>query len=145
MERYASWKVDILQEGEGQPLLDEEGLLLQVEEELIQQREEELLQQGEEEHQLDGTVQRDSIFGHIWSPASGYEEEPCIERLCAVEVLPKGQFLEVLPRGQLCERLPLVPILGICQSCFEGFFLDSLGTFFGCDCKRCSLSRLSAL
>ena len=102
MERYDSWEVDILQEGEGQPLLEvEEGLLLEVEKELLQQE--------EEERQLDGTVQRDPIFGPSWSADSRYEEEPFIERLCAVEILP---------RGQLCERLPLVLILGIWQSCF---------------------------
>ena len=102
MERYDSWEVDILQEGEGQPLLVEE----------------ELLQQEEEERQLDGTVQRDPIFGPSWSADSRYEEEPGIERICAVEILP---------RGQLCERLPLVLILGIWQGCFGVIFFGFSG------------------
>ena len=113
MERYDSWEVDILQEGEGQPLLEVEGLLLEVEKELLQQE--------EEERQLDGIVQRDPIFGPSWSADSRYEEEPCIERLCAVEILP---------RGQLCERLPLVLILGIWQGCFGVIFLGFSGIIF---------------
>ena len=111
MERYDSWEVDILQEGEGQPLLE-------VEEGLLQEEEVKLLQQEEEERQLDGTVQRDPIFGPSWSADSRYEEEPCIERICAVEILP---------RGQLCERLPLVLILGIWQGCFGVIFFGFSG------------------